>query len=120
MFFRPSLFDVIAGYARWRWMVSGLTTSKWMAFMSWPSDPMPYKRKCSRVFAPIAFSVRKSFWKKILGNGVKSVKSVKSTEFIGVFPLHFITFITVRVRRARLLPFKKQKPTEKPIGGLPL
>ena len=91
--------------------------------MSRPSNPMPYKRKCSRVSAPIAFSVRKSFWKKILGNGVKSVKSVKSvknTEFIDVFSLHFITFITVRVRRARLFLCEKQKPTEKPIGGLPL
>ena len=85
--------------------------------MSQPSDPMPYKRTCSWVFAPIAFSVRKSFWKKFLGNGVKSVKS---TEFIDVFSLHFITFITVRVRRARPFPFEKQKPTEKPIGGLPL
>ena len=88
--------------------------------MSRPSGPMPYKRKCSRVSAPIAFSVRKSFWKKILGNGVKSVKSVKNTEFIDVFSLHFITFITVRVRRARLFLCEKQKPTEKPIGGLPL
>ena len=85
--------------------------------MSRPSDPMPCERKCARVLAPIAFSVRKSFWKKFLGNGVKSVKS---TEFIDVFSLHFITFITVRVRRARLFPFEKQKPTEKPIGGLPL
>ncbi len=88
--------------------------------MSLPSDPMPCERKCSRVFAPIAFSVRKSFWKKFLGNGVKSVKSVKSTEFIDVFSLHFITFITVRVRRARLFLCEKQKPTEKTIGGLPL
>ena len=88
--------------------------------MSRPSGPMPYKRNCSRGSAPIAFSVRKSFWKKILGNGVKSVKSVKNTEFIDVFSLHFITFITVRVRRARLFLCEKQKPTEKPIGGLPL
>ena len=28
-----------------------------------PSDPMLCERKCSGVFAPIAFSVRKSFWK---------------------------------------------------------
>ena len=88
--------------------------------MSRPSGPMPYKRKCSRVSAPIAFSLRKSFWKKILGNCVKSVKSVKNTEFIDVFSLHFITFIRVRVRRARLSSFEKQKPTEKSIGGLPL
>ena len=88
--------------------------------MSRPSDPMPCERKCSGVFAPVVFSTRKSFWKKFLGNGVKIVKSVKSTEFIDVFSLHFITFITVRVRRARPFPFEKQKPTEKPIGGLPL
>ena len=85
--------------------------------MPWPSDPMPYKSKCARVLAPIAFSVGKTFLKKFLGNGVKSVKS---TEFIDVFSLHFITFITLRVRRARPFPFEKQKPTEKPIGGLPL
>ena len=48
--------------------------------MSRPSDPMPYKKTCSWVFAPIAFSVRKSFWKKILGNGVTSVTSVTSIE----------------------------------------
>ena len=33
--------------------------------MSRPSDPMPHKRKCSGVFAPMAFSVQKSFWKKM-------------------------------------------------------
>ena len=32
--------------------------------MSRPSDPIPYKGKSARVFAPIAFSVRKTFWKK--------------------------------------------------------
>ena len=88
--------------------------------MSRPSDPMPYKGKCARVFAPIAFSVRKSFWKKFLGNGVMSVMSVMSVVFIEKISLHFVTFITVRVRRARPFPFEKQKPTEKPIGGLPL
>ena len=31
--------------------------------MSRPSDPIPCKRTCSGVLAPIAFSVRKSFWK---------------------------------------------------------
>ena len=56
--------------------------------MSRPSDPMPYKRKCSSVFAPIDFSVRKSFWKKILGNGVRSVRSVRSFVFIKKFSLH--------------------------------
>ena len=88
--------------------------------MSQPSDPMPYKRTCSWVFAPIAFSVRKSFWKKFLGNGVASVTSVTSVVFIDRIPLHFVTFVTLRVRRARLFPFEKQNPTENPIGGLPL
>ena len=88
--------------------------------MPWPSDPMPYKRKCARVLAPIAFSVGKTFLKKFLGNGVLSVLSVKSAEIIGRIPTHFNTFNTLRVRRARPFPFEKQKPTEKPIGGLPL
>ena len=82
-----------------------------------PSGPIPCKRTCSWVFAPIAFSVRKSFWKKFLGNGVTSVTSI---DFIDVFSKHFQALQAVRVRRARLFPFKEQKPTEKPIGGLPL
>ena len=73
--------------------------------MSRPSDPMPYAKKCAKVFAPIAFSVRKTFWKKFLGNGVTSVTSVTNIVFIDRIPLHFVTFVTVRVRRARLLPF---------------
>ena len=88
--------------------------------MSRPSDPMPYAKKCAKVFAPIAFSVRKSFWKKFLGNGVPSVPSVLSIEFNRKISVHFGTFSTLRVRRARPFPFEKQKPTEKPIGGLPL
>ena len=32
--------------------------------MSQPSDPMPCKRTCSWVFAPIAFLYEKLFWKK--------------------------------------------------------
>ena len=88
--------------------------------MSQPSGPIPCKRTCSWVFAPIAFSVRKSFWKKFLGNGVQSVQSVKSIVFINEISAHFCTFSTLRVRRARLFSFEKQKPTEKPIGGLPL
>ena len=88
--------------------------------MSRPSDPMPCERKCSGVFAPVVFSTRKSFWKKFLGNGVPSVLSVTSVVFIDRIPLHFVTFVTLRVRRARPFPFEKQKPTEKPIGGLPL
>ena len=50
------------------------------------SDPMPYKRKCSRVLALIPFSVRKSFWKKFLGSGVTSVTSVKSVVFVTKIP----------------------------------
>ena len=50
--------------------------------MSRPSDPMLCKRKCARVFAPIAFSVRKSFWKKFLGNGGMSGMSGMSVVFI--------------------------------------
>ena len=85
--------------------------------MSRPSNPMPYKRKCSWVFAPIAFSVRKSFWKKFLGNGGTSATSV---VFMNKIPSHFVPFVALRVRRTRPFPFGKQKPTEKPIGGLPL
>ena len=91
--------------------------------MSRPSDPMLCKRKCSRVFAPIAFSVRKSFWKKFLGNGVLSVLSVKSVENIDRISTHFNTFTTLdseQIRSRDPLLCKKQKPTEKPIGGLPL
>ena len=88
--------------------------------MSRPSDPMPCERKCSGVFAPIAFSVRKSFWKKFLGNGVTSVTSVTTFENIERFWLHWLQRLHLRVRRARLFAFEKQKPTEKPIGGLPL
>ena len=88
--------------------------------MSRLSDPMPCKRKCARVFVPIAFSVRKSFWKKFLGNGVRSVRSVRSVVFIDKFSAHFRTLCTLRVRSRDLLHCEKQKPTEKPIGGLPL
>ena len=88
--------------------------------MSQPSDPMPYKRKCARVSAPIAFSVRKSFWKKFLGNGGMSGMSGMIVVFIDRISSRFIPFIPLRVRRARLFLFEKQKPTEKPIGGLPL
>ena len=88
--------------------------------MSRPSDPMPYKRTCSWVFAPIAFSTRKTFWKKFLKNGGTSGTSGTSVVFVEQFSAHFGPFVPLRVRRARLLPFEKQKPTEKPIGGLPL
>ena len=88
--------------------------------MSRPSDPMPYKRTCSGVFAPIAFSVRKSFWKKFLGNGGTSGKSV---VFINKIPSHFVPFVPLgseQIRSRDPLLCEKQKPTEKPIGGLPL
>jgi hypothetical protein len=91
--------------------------------MSQPSGPIPCKRTCSWVFAPIAFSVRKSFWKKFLGNGVLSVLSVKSVENIDRISTHFNTFNTLdseQIRSRDLLLCEKQKPTEKPIGGLPL
>ena len=91
--------------------------------MSQPSGPIPCKRTCSWVFAPIAFSVRKSFWKNFLGNGVRSVRSVRSVVFIKKFSLHFLTFLTLdseQIRSRDPLLCEKQKPTEKPIGGLPL
>ena len=91
--------------------------------MSRPSDPMPCERKCARVFAPIAFSVRKSFWKKFLGKGVACVAYVASVVFIKKFPLHLATLATLcdeQIRSRDPLLCKKQKPTEKPIGGLPL
>ena len=75
------------------------------------------------VFAPIAFSVRKSFWKKFLRNGVVSVVSVVSVVFIEKISLHFTTFTTLdseQIRSRDPLLCEKQKPTEKPIGGLPL
>ena len=85
--------------------------------MSRPSDPMLCNTENVCVSAPIAFSVRKSFWKKILGNGVTSV------VFIDRIPLHFVTFVTLDIEQIRSrdpLLCEKQKPTEKPIGGLPL
>ena len=82
--------------------------------MSRPSDPMPCERKYSGVFAPIAFSVRKSFWKKFLGKGLASVESV---VFIKKFPLHLLH---CESDARDLFLCEKQKPTEKPIGGLPL
>ena len=82
--------------------------------MSRPSDPMRCKRKCSRAFAPIAFSARKSFWKKFLGKGVACVASV---VFIKKFPLHLLH---CESDARDPLHCEKQKPTEKPIGGLPL
>ena len=91
--------------------------------MSRPSDPMLCKQKYVCVSAPIAFSVRKSFWKKFLGNGVTSVWSVTSIDFIDVFSKHFQALQALlyeQIRSRDPLHCEKQKPTEKPIGGLPL
>ena len=88
--------------------------------MPWPSDPMSCKQKNADVLAPIAFSVGKTFLKKFLGNGVWSVWSV---EIIDRFSSRFHTFNTLTGEQKRscdLLHCEKQKPTEKPIGGLPL
>ena len=86
-------------------------------FMSRPSDPMLCNTENACVSAPIAFSVRKSFLKKFLGNGGTSGTSV---VFVNKIPSHFVPFVALRVRRARPFLCEKQKPTEKPIGGLPL
>ena len=91
--------------------------------MSRPSDPMLCNTENVCVSAPIAFSVRKSFLKKFLGNGVLSVLSVKSVENIDRISTHFNTFNTLDSEQNRSrdpLYCEKQKPTEKPIGGLPL
>jgi len=91
--------------------------------MSRPSDPMLCNTENVCVSAPIAFSVRKSFWKKFLGNGVACVARVASVVFIKKFPLHLATLATLDSEQNRSrdpLLCKKQKPTEKPIGGLPL
>ena len=85
--------------------------------MSRPSNPMPCNRKCSRVSAPIAFSVRKSFGENFLKNGGTSGTSGTSVVFVEQFSAHFGPFVPLRVRRARPFPSGKQKPTEKPIGG---
>ena len=87
--------------------------------MSRPSDPMPCERKCARVFAPIAFSVRKSFWKKFLKNGGMSGMSGMSVVFIDRISSRFIPFIPLdseQIRSRDPLLCEKQKPTEKPIG----
>jgi hypothetical protein len=81
--------------------------------MSRPSDPMPYKRKCSSVFAPIAFSTRKTFWKKFLGNGVTSVTSVTSIENIHRFLARLARLahlIASKSARATLCSAKNKNP----------
>jgi len=83
--------------------------------VSRPSDPMPYKRKCARVFAPIAFSVRKTFWKKFLKKGGTSGMSGMSVVFIDRISSRFIPFIPLdseQIRSRDPLHCKKQKPTK--------
>jgi len=72
--------------------------------------PMLCKQKNAGVFAPIAFSVRKSFWKKFLRNGVVSVVSV---VFIEEISLHFTTFTTLdseQIRSRDLFLLKNKNP----------
>lgn len=88
--------------------------------MPWPSDPMPYKSKCARVLAPIAFSVGKSFWKKFLENGGMSGMGVVFIDRISSRFIPFIPLDSEQIRSRDPLLCEKQKPTEKPIGGLPL
>ena len=87
-------------------------------FMSRPSDPMPCERKCSGVFAPIAFSVRKSFWGKFLKNGGTSGTSGTSVVFAEQFSAHFGPFVPLRVRRARPFALRKTKTHRKTYRGL--
>ena len=88
--------------------------------ISRPSDPMLCNTENVCVSAPIAFSVRKSFWKKFLGNGGMSGMSF---VFIDRISSRFIPFIPLNSEQNRSrdpLLCEKQKPTGKPIGGLPL
>ena len=75
--------------------------------MSRPSDPMPYAKKCAKVFAPIAFSVRKTFWKKFLGNGVTSVTSIENTH---LFLARLARLIASKSARATLRSTKNKNP----------
>ena len=67
-----------------------------------------------------SFFCTKKFLEKILKNGGMSGMSGMIVVFIDRISSRFIPFIPLRVRRARPFPFEKQKPTETPIGGLPL
>ena len=58
--------------------------------------------------------------KKFLENGGLTGLSGLSVVFTNKISPHFNPLNPLRVRRARLFAFEKQKPTEKPIGGLPL
>ena len=65
--------------------------------VSRPSNPMPCNRKCSRVSAPIAFYVRKSFGENFLKNGGTSGTSGTSVVFVEQFSAHFGPFVPLRV-----------------------
>ena len=78
--------------------------------ISQPSDPMPYKRTCSWVFAPIAFSVRKSFWKKFLGNGVTSVTSTENIHIFLARLARLARLIASKSARATLCTAKNKNP----------
>ncbi|MEL0197452.1 MAG: hypothetical protein VW870_10440, partial [Rhodobiaceae bacterium] len=67
--------------------------------MSRPSDPMLCNTENVCVSAPIAFSVRKSFWKKFLGNGGTSGTSV---VFVEQFSAHFGPFVPLDSEQIRL------------------
>ena len=71
------------------------------------------------MFTHITFSTGKSFLKKFLGNGMRSVRSVKSIVFVTKFSAHFRTLRTLRVGRARLFGFENTKPVKNTIGDLP-
>ena len=78
--------------------------------MSRPSGPMPCKRKCPRVLTPIAFSVRKSFWKKFLGNGVTSVTSIENIHRFLARLARLAHLIASKSARATLCSAKNKNP----------
>ena len=78
--------------------------------MPWPSDPMPYKSKCARVLAPIAFSVGKTFLKKFLGNGVTSVTSIENIHRFLARLARLAHLIASKSARATLCSAKNKNP----------
>ena len=68
MFFRPSLFDVIADYARWHRMVLGLTPSKWMVLCLGHLIPChTMQEKMLEGVGSYSFFCEKKFLEKIFG-----------------------------------------------------